>query len=424
MILNILFDFFVDNGYIFEVLVCMTIFTITLDRRKHFIWRFLACMVLVIGISITWSLMETRYTPWDMIKFTSYFVIFSWMLVYCFKINIWAALFIEVGALSTQHIAYKTGEMILFPFEGTINSISYAAIYITALTVVYTTSYLLFARQLKKYNISHFESKQVIYLSMALLMFTVIFGQYYYKDNVTLYLTVAFYSIMCCILALWIQYGMINSAKIEHDFKVMEHVLYLKTKQMEISKENMDLINVKVHDLKHQIKRYEDRLSPHEVSELQNALSIYDMSIKTGHDALDAVLAEKSLICGRENIKMNCIADGQSLSFMHASDIYSLFGNAIDNAISAVRKIEEDDKRIIAISVKFSANMVVIHFENFYAGQLFFKDDLPLTTNEETKYHGFGLKSIKMITEKYKGFLSLKTDNHVFSLNILIPVAR
>lgn len=416
-----IYDFFTEHGFIFELLIATALFVMTLKRRNHFIWRLLLCITILMGLSLIWGLFETRYTVWDILKYSSYFMITTAMIKFCFNVSFRAALFCQIGAFATQHAAYKIGEILLFPFEDSITIFTYAAIYLTSIICVYFLFYLVFAKQLQKYDVSHFENKLVIYLSMALLMFTVIFGQYYYKDTPTLYLTLGFYEIMCCVLALWIQYGMIDSAKKEKDFKVMEHILYLRMRQMESSKENMDLINIKLHDFKHQIKNFEDRLSPHELKELQNIISIYDMSVKTGNEALDTVLAEKSLICSRANIKLNCIANGESLNFMYASDIYSLFGNAIDNAIAAVQMLDDDNKRIIAISVKKTMGMISIHFENFFTGNLTFMDDLPITTKEEKKYHGYGLRSIKLLTEKYDGFLSLKTNNNVFSLNILIP---
>lgn len=43
------------------------------------------------------------------------------------------------------------------------------------------------------------------------------------------------------------------------------------------------------------------------------------------------------------------------------------------------------------------------------------------TTKTNKAYHGFGIKSIKLLTEHYHGDLSLKTDDNRFVLDILIP---
>ena len=135
------------------------------------------------------------------------------------------------------------------------------------------------------------------------------------------------------------------------------------------------------------------------------------------------MLAEKTLLCENKNIQFNCIADGYSLGFMRPSDIYSLFGNAIDNAIEAVERNADESRRCIGMSVKESKGMISAHFENYYAGELDFDDGLPLTTKSDKRYHGFGMKSIKMLAEKYGGYVSVKAEDGVFNLNILLPIS-
>jgi sensor histidine kinase regulating citrate/malate metabolism len=116
------------------------------------------------------------------------------------------------------------------------------------------------------------------------------------------------------------------------------------------------------------------------------------------------------------------MANGNCLSFMSASEIYSLFGNAIDNAITALLKIDMPERRIVSISVKESLGMVSISFENYFTGSLQFENDLPMTTKKDRAYHGFGIRSIKLLVEKYKGYMTFKTDHEKFNLSILIPI--
>lgn len=66
--------------------------------------------------------------------------------------------------------------------------------------------------------------------------------------------------------------------------------------------------------------------------------------------------------------------------------------------------------------------MVVIHLENYYQGELNFTDGLPRTTKGDENYHGFGVKSIQMVVEKYKGNVSLLASDGIFNLNITIPL--
>ena len=107
---------------------------------------------------------------------------------------------------------------------------------------------------------------------------------------------------------------------------------------------------------------------------------------------------------------------------MQPSDIFSLFGNAMENAIEALCKIDNEEQRIISLNVKTQLGMIVIHVENYYQGQLDFADGLPRTTKGDDYFHGFGVRSIQMVAEKYKGHVAVLTHDGVFNLNITIPI--
>lgn len=260
----------------------------------------------------------------------------------------------------------------------------------------------------------------------ALLLFTTFFQALYneYGANLILplYLIFAAYDILCSIFTMCIQYGIFMSGKLQQDYKILEHLLHQQKRQMQESKANIEFINIKCHDLKHQLALLGGKLSQDEREEFQRAISIYDSSLKTGNEALDIILAEKSLKCKNNNIKLDCIAYGERLNFMTPSDIYSLFGNAIDNAIEAVQDVKDDDKKYISNVVKESLGMLSIHIENYYEGVLVFENGLPVTTKSDKRYHGFGMRSIKMIVEKYLGNMTLSHENQNFNLNILFPL--
>ena len=117
------------------------------------------------------------------------------------------------------------------------------------------------------------------------------------------------------------------------------------------------------------------------------------------------------------------MADGECLDFMQESDIYSLFGNAIDNAIEAVIKLSDDEKRIIGVKVCAVGNMITVNIHNFYEYDIRFNHEtgLPETSKKNKNIHGYGMKSIRYIVEKYDGSLSVKAKDGIFRLDILFP---
>ena len=193
--------------------------------------------------------------------------------------------------------------------------------------------------------------------------------------------------------------------------------------QYEIQKDNIELINIKCHDLKHQIGKYarQGGLDEKTVSEMKDAINIYDSSVKTGNEVLNIVLTEKSLVCNKNKINLSCMVDASGLTEFSEGDLYALFGNILDNAIEAVSQISDVERRCIGLHVQSFPGFVSIMTDNYYEGKINFKNGLPITLKENKLDHGFGLKSIRLITEKYDGEMHITTEDNVFRLTLLFP---
>ena len=63
--------------------------------------------------------------------------------------------------------------------------------------------------------------------------------------------------------------------------------------------------------------------------------------------------------------------------------------------------------------------MVTVQEDNYFEGELEFRDGLPRTTKSDKKYHGFGTRSMRMIVDKYDGAFAVNADNGVYHLNII-----
>ena len=117
------------------------------------------------------------------------------------------------------------------------------------------------------------------------------------------------------------------------------------------------------------------------------------------------------------------MADGAALAGMDESDIYSLFGNLLDNAIEHVKDIADADKRFIRLFVKPSGGgMLVIHEENVLARETAVEDGLPLTTKADRYNHGFGTKSMRRTAKKYGGDLRVTVDDGMFKADIMLQI--
>mgnify|MGYP002554026570 FL=1 len=194
-----------------------------------------------------------------------------------------------------------------------------------------------------------------------------------------------------------------------------------------LSKESWELVSMKCHDLKHQLdalKNVNGIIDENVLGELKTNLNLYGAGVKTGNHALDIILFEKTIICQKNNIKLNCMAEAEKLGFMSSSNLYSLFGNALQNAIEATMKIKDEDKRLICLNIKNVSNMISVHIENSMAEgeSLSIVKDFPVTTKEDKINHGYGMRSIQMIVEKFDGAVNFYVQDGWFNLDIIIPV--
>ena len=186
-----------------------------------------------------------------------------------------------------------------------------------------------------------------------------------------------------------------------------------------------DMINVKYHDLKHQIAGLRAEMSDEQrqewIDSLEQELESYSPELQTGNSVLDTLIAGKMMSCRANNIKVTCVADGNILDFMHVADICTIFGNALDNAIESVSLIDDPEKRLIHISVSPKKNFVIIQINNYCENQIKIKNGYPVTTKADKTSHGFGLKSIRYTVDKYHGNVTFDVNKNWFELKILIP---
>lgn len=227
------------------------------------------------------------------------------------------------------------------------------------------------------------------------------------------------------LLILFLQRDRWRELSMQKEMKAVNAILRRQYEQYNLSKENIEIINRKYHDLKHQIavvraERNSDKREQY-LQEMENDIKMYEAQNKTGNKVLDTILTGKHLYCVQHEINFTCVADGMLLDFMNLMDICTIFGNALDNAIECVEKIGDKSKRLIRTAVYSQSKFLIIRFENYTELELTTKDSLPITTKKDRQYHGYGLKSIRSTVEKYGGSMTVNVKDNWFILRLLIP---
>lgn len=227
------------------------------------------------------------------------------------------------------------------------------------------------------------------------------------------------------IAALYAHYVSCYNTSVLRELEAVEQTLETQYQQYKQSRESIDLINMKYHDLKHQIhflrNEKDDEKRNAFLDRIENDIKSFEVQNKTGNAILDTILTSKSLYCLKHGITMTIVADGTLLDFMEIIDICNIFGNALDNAIESVMSIADKEKRLIHVTVSHLNDFVMIRIENYYEGVLKTDGKDYLTTKNDKKYHGYGIKSIKYTVDKYEGAVYINTDNNWFDIKIAIP---
>ncbi len=228
------------------------------------------------------------------------------------------------------------------------------------------------------------------------------------------------------IMILYVYQSRICELLAEKELRNIQAMLKAQYDKYRNYQTTFDLINMKYHDLKHQIAGLRANMSDEErskwIDSLEQELESYSPELETGNSVLDTLIAGKMMNCRANKIKITCVADGDLLDFMHVADICTIFGNALDNAFESVAMIEDPEKRLIHISISPKKNFILIQVINYCENTITISNGYPVTTKADKGSHGFGLKSIRYTVEKYHGTLTFELKDNWFELRILIPM--
>ena len=373
------------------------------------------------------------------VMFLAFFALTIPAARFCFGAGWRGCVFCTVAGYSVQHLASVCYDMALTiaGFSGSTQVYSNAparfdpipaAIFLEVYALVYWALYQLFARRMKKGEDMDIQRPSLLVLVALTVLVEIVLNAvviYHKYENLDLvyYLAASLANVVCSLSVLVVLFSLLFQKSLEAELEVVYQMWRQEQKQYEISKQTIDLINVKCHDMKHQIRAISRQaaIDPAALEEMESVISIYGTIVKTGSQALDIILAEKNLYCQKNGVTISCIADGAKLDFMTDSDIYSLFGNLLDNAIRSVTALEPD-KRVISFSVRAERAFLSINSHNYYGGEVRMARGLPVSNQAETGYHGFGVKSMALIVEKYGGTISFHAKSQVFNVNILFPL--
>ena len=209
----------------------------------------------------------------------------------------------------------------------------------------------------------------------------------------------------------------------EKELSAMNVILKSQYDQYRNYQDSLDLIQMKYHDLKHQITalRAESDAEKRKkwIDAMEEEVSAFENMSKTGNQVLDTILAAKIFHCRKNHIQITCVADGKLLDFIHVTDLCSIFGNALDNAVTACGRY--DGERYITVASEKNQDMLLLTVDNSFDGMILKKEEKILSRKRKDEA-GIGIRSMQQICEKYNGISRFEAAESQFEASFMIHI--
>jgi sensor histidine kinase regulating citrate/malate metabolism len=159
------------------------------------------------------------------------------------------------------------------------------------------------------------------------------------------------------------------------------------------------------------------------VKELNIELEGNEMKIYSEKPVLNAILSDKGLWAKKQEISFDVYVEPVvHLGKVTDSDLITILGNLLDNAIRAAASCEHNKSVKVRIFMQNEGNFCIIKITNMFTGKLRRTEEGFLTTKEERGIHGIGLKSVESIVKKYNGYLNCFIEDNEFQAIVLLSL--
>lgn len=182
------------------------------------------------------------------------------------------------------------------------------------------------------------------------------------------------------------------------------------------------------HDYKNHIQTMKAHLELGQLAELREYLDMLDGDlqtvdtvIKTGNIRLDAILNSKLSLMASKKIRVNAKAQVPEKLTVNEIDLCVLLGNLLNNAMESCEQVPEEKGRNIRIYIGVLKQQLYLSVTNSVGGDVRKIGPGRYRTTKGTG-HGFGLRRIDTLVDKYGGYLNRQNEPGVFATEIMLPL--
>lgn len=437
------YDIFLSAEFEMELLAVEFMFLWLERRRSCFPIRCLITLISCVGVT-TLILLIAPYDNSSAPALWSAVLRFFLDLVatligmgFCFQVPLRKIFYAGIISYAIQHMSYAISEVLLTGYDLLHGRTQLSVppphelmlrkgVSIAVFAIAALLAERFFLRKIRRES-EYLRDQQIMFLGSGILIVALILSNLCYNLDSQTVIIYRFLCAFCCFMTLIVLKEQGRRQQLETELRCIQQQNEMQVNYYEMLKENIELTNIRCHDFKHQLVALRaGQVRGGEISDIlkriEESINIYDSIAKTGNEAMDTVLAEKALFCQKHQIRFTYMVDSEKLRMIENQDIYALFGNALDNSIEAIQQIPDLAHRVISLTAVCKGPFLNIQISNYYEGTLYVTDGIPRTTKADQRAHGYGMKSIQMIVEKYGGEMLVSAENQVFDLSIVIPI--
>lgn len=347
------------------------------------------------------------------------------------------AIYVGVCAIETfpAQFAYSLDAW-LHPLSNARDFSAEAALFQLFLSCLLLIAFIVPARRYFSWSIKNLNFPQIWYstavLSMGFLVFNVLTIPRHYSTLQVGRLSYLFPLMEVCALAVLITIYVLfylgttlilKKEKLEKRSQLLE----IQSHQYQILQEHMHQTARLRHDFRHSVRLLTSLANQNDIDSIKTYLAEYDSQLpantpinycsNTALNALFGYYYEKAHSAQIETDWKLELPEPLTISEL---DLASLFGNIMENAIAACRRVPDDLRYFYLTAEIRHGNSLYVVSTNSFDGKIKKGTDGYYSTRHDGK--GIGLASITSIAEKYHGHTRISNDSKEFFVDVLLKI--
>lgn len=313
------------------------------------------------------------------------------------KSSLFRYLFVILANLSTMIVLFIMWQTKAkaYSLKKVSNVIAFVAIPLLAMMILYITMYVMI--------LTNFQSNIIILLSIICVSMIVIAG------------------------IVWFMIARINKDnEIKTKLLLSEQKANLYKQNIISSNSQIETIKLLKHDMKNNISCIDALIEEENYDEahnichsLTNKYTSIGTIVNTENYLLNAVLNVEIEKAKSYEIPVKLSITNDLKMFKNSSDIISLIGNILDNAISYLSKNKVKNNEI-NFSTGYEGSYSIIKCRNNILDSVLFNNPSLKTDKEDKDNHGKGITIINSIAHKYNGDVIIKERNKEFIITVIL----